>query len=105
MGKRRSVWQINPRPYKGAHFAVYPEQLITPCILAGSREGDIVFDPFMGSGTTAATAIKHGRQFLGCELNPEYKELQDQRIAEARASIGAVAAEVPEEVAELFRFE
>ena len=81
MGKRRSVWQINPRPYKGTHFAVYPQELIKPCILAGSKPGDIVLDPFMGSGTTAATALKYGRQYMGCELNPEYGPLQQERIA------------------------
>ena len=77
---KRSVWTVNPQPYKGAHFAVYPESLIEPCILAGSRRGDIVLDPFMGSGTTAAVATKFGRQYLGCELNPEYEALQQQRI-------------------------
>lgn len=80
---RRSVWQVATRPYKGAHFATYPPKLIEPCILAGSRPGDIVLDPFMGSGTTAAVAIQHGRQYIGCELNPEYKELQDERILQA----------------------
>ena len=54
-----------------------------PRILAGSRPGDIVLDPFMGSGTTAAVALQHGRQYLGCELNPEYGPLQDERIAKA----------------------
>jgi DNA modification methylase len=53
-----------------------------PCILAGSRPGDIVLDPFMGSGTTAQVALQHGRQYLGCELNPEYSPLQQERIAE-----------------------
>lgn len=80
---RRSVWSIATKPYKGAHFATFPPALIEPCILAGSRPGDIVLDPFMGSGTTAAVAIEHGRQFIGCELNPEYKALQDERIAKA----------------------
>lgn len=63
------------------HFATFPPALIEPCILAGSRPGDIVLDPFMGSGTTAAVAIEHGRQYLGCELNPEYGALQQERIA------------------------
>lgn len=81
---RRSVWSIATRPYKGAHFATFPPALIEPCILAGSRPGDVVIDPFMGSGTTAAVAIEHGRQFIGCELNPEYKPLQDERIAAAQ---------------------
>jgi len=78
---KRSVWDVTTKPFKGAHFATFPPDLIEPCILAGSRPGDIVFDPFMGSGTTAQVALQHGRQYLGCELNPAYKELQDKRIA------------------------
>lgn len=80
---RRSVWTVTTKPYKGAHFATFPPDLIEPCILAGSRPDDIVLDPFMGSGTTAAVAISHGRQYLGCELNPAYKELQEERILAA----------------------
>ena len=80
---RRSVWTVATRPYKGAHFATYPPALIEPCILAGSRPGDIVLDPFVGSGTTAAVAIQHGRKYLGCELNPDYGSLQQERIAAA----------------------
>ena len=77
---KRSVWTVNTKPYKGAHFATFPPDLITPCILAGAPAGGVVLDPFMGSGTTAAVAIAHGRNYLGCELNPAYKELQDARI-------------------------
>ena len=77
---KRSVWTVATRPYKGAHFATFPTELIEPCVLAGSRPGDIVLDPFMGSGTTAAVSIQHGRQYLGCELNPEYGALQEQRL-------------------------
>lgn len=80
---RRSVWSVATRPYRGAHFATFPPALIEPCILAGSRPGDIVLDPFMGSGTTAAVALQHGRQYLGCELNPDYGSLQQERIAKA----------------------
>lgn len=80
---KRSVWRVATRPYKGAHFATFPPALIEPCILATSRPGDIVLDPFMGSGTTAQVALQHGRQYMGCELNPEYRELQDQRIQSA----------------------
>ena len=69
------------------HFATFPPALIEPCILAGSRPGDIVLDPFMGSGTTAAVALQHGRQYLGCELNPEYGPLQQERIAAATGAI------------------
>lgn len=80
---RRSVWTVATRPYKGAHFATFPPALIEPCILAGSRTGDTVLDPFMGSGTTAAVALQHGRQYLGCEINPAYGPLQQERIAAA----------------------
>ena len=81
-GKRnkRSVWDVALRPYKGAHFATFPPALIEPCILAGSKPGDIILDPFMGSGTTAQVSIQHGRQYIGCELNPEYATLQQERI-------------------------
>ena len=80
---KRSVWTVATRPYKGAHFATFPPALIEPCILAGSRPGDIVLDPFVGSGTTAQVALHHGRQYLGCELNPKYAELQNERINDA----------------------
>ena len=78
---KRSVWSINKKPYKGAHFATYPPELIEPCILAGSEEGDCILDPFMGSGTTAMVAKKNGRHYLGCELNKEYASLQSDRIS------------------------
>ena len=81
---RRSVWTVATRPYKGAHFATFPPALIEPCILAGSRPGDFVLDPFMGSGTTAQVALQRGRRYLGCELNPEYEELQQQRLLSAK---------------------
>lgn len=78
---RRSVWNVATRPYKGAHFATYPPALIEPCVLATSRPDNIVLDPFMGSGTTAQVALQHGRQYMGCELNPEYEGLQRERIS------------------------
>ena len=78
---RPDVWNVPVSKYKGAHFATFPPSLIEPCILAGSRVGDVVLDPFMGSGTTAQVALQHARKYLGCELNPEYKRLQDERIA------------------------
>ena len=90
---RRSVWTVATRPYKGAHFATFPPALIEPCILAGSRRGDIVLDPFMGSGTTAAVALQHGRQYLGCELNAEYGALQAERINEAAEAVAEAAAQ------------
>lgn len=80
---RRSVWTVATRPYKGAHFATFPEELVRPCILAGSRPGDIVLDPFAGSGTTGAVAIQEGREFIGIEINPTYSEMIEQRIRNA----------------------
>jgi DNA modification methylase len=77
---KRSVWTVTTKPYEGAHFAVFPQDLIEPCILAGAPIGGIVLDPFMGSGTTAQVAQHLGRQYLGCELNPEYKPLQEKRL-------------------------
>lgn len=76
---KRNVWTVATKPYSGAHFATYPPELVEPCILAGSRSGDIVLDPFMGSGTTAQVAQNLGRQWIGCELNSEYGDLQKQR--------------------------
>jgi len=84
---RRSVWTVATRPYKGAHFATFPPALIEPCILAGSRPGDVVLDPFMGSGTTAQVAQALGRQWIGCELNTEYAPLQQARTAQAALAI------------------
>jgi DNA modification methylase len=77
---KRSVWTISTKPYSGAHFAVYPEELIEPCVMSGSRVGDIVLDPFFGSGTTGAVAQKLGRQYIGCELNLDYETLQNERL-------------------------
>lgn len=69
---KRSVWSIATQPMPMAHFATYPEKLVEPCILAGSRPGDLVLDPFAGSGTTLRVAIRHGRKAIGCELNFKY---------------------------------
>jgi len=79
LANKRSVWSINTRPYEGAHFATFPEDLIQPCILAGSKAGDIVLDPFGGSGTTGKVAIDYGRKAILCELNPEYVKIINQR--------------------------
>ncbi len=68
----RTVWTIPSAPFSAAHFATFPRDLVRRCILAGSRPGDIVFDPFMGSGTVAEVALDLGRRYIGCELNPEY---------------------------------
>ena len=79
---KRSVWTVTTKPYEGAHFAVFPTDLIEPCILAGAPAGGVVLDPFMGSGTTAQVAQDLGRKYLGCELNPDYKPLQNKRLAQ-----------------------
>lgn len=78
---KRDVWNIATKPFKGAHFAVMPEALVEPCLLAGSKKNDVILDPFMGSGTVGVVAKKWERQFIGIELNPEYAELAKQRIA------------------------
>jgi DNA modification methylase len=80
---KRSVWIITTKPFKGAHFAVMPEDLAVPCILAGSEVGDTVLDPFAGSGTTGVVALRHGRKFIGVELNPEYIKLAEERITKS----------------------
>ena len=77
---KRSVWSITKKPYKGAHFATFPEDLIIPCIKAGSQKGDIILDPFIGSGTTAMVARDLGRHYIGCELHEEYSKLIDERV-------------------------
>ena len=77
---KRDVWNIATGGYKGAHFATFPEKLIEPCILAGSNEHDIVLDPFAGSGTTGVVALRHGRKFIGVEINHEYAEIARNRI-------------------------
>lgn len=81
-GKRnkRDVWTVTTQPFREAHFATFPPKLIEPCILAGSRENDIVLDPFMGAGTTALVALQSGRRYLGCELNPDYIEIAETRL-------------------------
>lgn len=80
---KRSVWTIPTQPYSEAHFATFPEALVEPCVLAGSRIGDIVFDPFMGSGTVAQVAQRLGRQYLGCDLNPKNETLQAGRLRQS----------------------
>lgn len=80
MRNRRSVWTVTTKPFKGAHFATFPPDLIEPCILAGCPVGGTVLDPFGGSGTTAGVALKHGRNAILCELNPEYAALVNARV-------------------------
>ena len=77
---KRDVWTVTTKPYREAHFATFPPDLIEPCILAGSKEGDTVLDPFSGSGTTLAVAIKHHRDGIGIDLNPKYITLTERRL-------------------------
>ena len=84
--RKRDVWEVSTNTYKmDEHFAMYPEKLIEPCILAGSPKGGIVLDPFFGSGTTGAVAKRLGRQYVGIEINPKYCEKAGQRIAQVKA--------------------
>ena len=85
--RKKSVWDVKLKPYKEAHFATYPLELIEPCILAGSEEGDIILDPFMGSGTTALVAKSLGRDYIGCELHEDYGKLIDKRVVERRGTL------------------
>lgn len=84
---KRSVWSVSLSKYRGAHFAVFPENLITPCILAGCPVGGIVLDPFMGSGTVAVVSLKHNRNFVGIEQNEEYVALANTRIEEIQVDL------------------
>lgn len=80
---KRDVWTVSTSSFKGAHFAVFPEKLVEPCVLAGCPQGGAVLDPFMGSGTTGVVARRLGRRFTGIELNPEYCAMATQRILAA----------------------
>jgi len=81
---KRDVWTVATKPYKEAHFAVFPQKLIEPCVLAGSRPGGIVLDPFCGSGTTGVVAYAHGREFIGIDLNPNYCTIAERRMRDAK---------------------
>lgn len=80
MRNRRDVWHVAPAQFPEAHFATFPEELITPCILAGSPKGGLILDPFMGAGTTALVAMSHDRDFVGFELNPAYIAIAEKRL-------------------------
>ena len=79
---KRTVWTIATKPFKDAHFAVFPPEIPETCIKAGCPEGGIAMDIFMGSGTTAVVAEKHGRKWIGIELNPDYCEMAKRRVEE-----------------------
>lgn len=81
---KRCVWNVNPKPYKGAHFAVFPEELIETPIQAGCPLDGVVLDPFMGSGTTAAVAKRLNRNYIGIELNKEYHSLINERLSKVK---------------------
>lgn len=84
---RRSVWSINTEAFPEAHFATFPRALVEPCVLAGSKPGELVLDPFFGSGTVGEVCLQHGRSFVGIELHEEYAEIAKRRIARARGRV------------------
>ena len=89
---RRSVWTIATKPYKEAHFATFPEEIPRTCILAGSKKGDTILDPFSGAGTTGVVAEKLGRKYIGIELNPQYTKLAEDRIYNVQPLFAGVNA-------------
>jgi len=78
---KRSVWAIPTANFDGAHFATFPEELVMPCVLAGSKAGDVILDPFTGSGTTGVVCSKTARHFVGCELNISYGKMACERLS------------------------
>jgi DNA modification methylase len=84
---KRSVWTVNTKPFKHAHFATFPPKLIEPCILAGCPKGGTVLDPFFGSGTTGFVAVENNRHYIGFELNSDYIEIAKRRIANAEPQL------------------
>lgn len=89
---RRSVWNINTQPFPGAHFATFPTTLVEPCILASTRSGDFVLDPFFGSGTVGVVAQQLNRRYVGIELHPGYVELAANRLKAGEHTVVKVAA-------------
>lgn len=87
MANKRDVWWVSTKPFKDAHFATFPEDLILPCVLAGCPINGTILDPFNGAGTTGVVALKNGRNYIGIELNPEYIAMSEKRIAEATMQI------------------
>lgn len=89
---RRSVWNINTQPFLGSHFATFPTKLVEPCILASTRPGDFVLDPFFGSGTVGVVAQELNRRYVGIELHPGYVELAANRLKAGEQGVVKVAA-------------
>lgn len=87
---KRTVWTVASQPFSGSHFATMPPALVEPCVLAGSKPGDVVLDPFFGSGTTGQVAEKHGRRWIGFDINPAYEQLQKERTAQRSLALGGV---------------
>jgi DNA modification methylase len=87
---KRDVWFVPTKPYKGAHFAVYPTALIEPCVLAGSKPNDTVLDIFSGSGTTGVVALQNGRNYIGIEISKDYAELSEQRLTTEVGIFGSI---------------
>lgn len=92
---KRDVWTVTTKPYKEAHFATFPPDLIEPCILAGSKEGDTVLDPFNGSGTTGEVSIMHNRLYIGCEINPDYVRLTKRRLSKVQPYMPTIRTTPP----------
>jgi DNA modification methylase len=84
---KRSVWTVTTKPFKEAHFATFPEDLILPCVLAGCPKGGVILDPFFGAGTTGVVAKKNNRDYIGLELNPEYVKLAEKRINNTQVNL------------------
>ena len=101
---KRDVWTVSTNGFRGAHFAVFPEKLIEPCILAGSPLGGTVLDPFAGSGTTGVVAKRLRRDFIGCEINPDYAQMAADRIAAPRRKEGTVEVTVNMTAEEFLEF-
>ena len=91
---KRDVWSVATVPYAGAHFATFPEQLITPCVLAGSPADGVVLDCFNGAGTTGVVCARNGRNYIGIELNPEYVALANERISAVEEEIAAAKQQI-----------
>ncbi|EMH1277334.1 site-specific DNA-methyltransferase [Enterobacter hormaechei] len=89
---RRTVWNVNTKPFSGAHFATFPTELIRPCIMASTKPGDYVLDPFFGSGTVGVVCQEEDRQYVGIELNPEYVEIAVNRLQGEDTNVIRIAA-------------